>query len=286
MTPSMLFSAVIGICFGGLAGALLTNFLTYYRARPQSVGYRVEVVTLAPQLEKWQFHARINIQNREGTLVGVDRLDLVRIEVTNQGNRDMPGFGFGVTLPPRIVILDTKLISPDRHHSIEQEKHRALPNDGVPDTKVVLGSLGNIASSEPVTSDFKVHPFNRKETYTVQLVTTPNRAIPGMVPYEIPDTNVTVGNVSLSTAEVSVVFREMPRDTTAEIESIILPILQRTSALVVVASVAIAVITNLFNGTSYLIPVSILLVLVVLIACLLVVAIPINRRIAAIKSGK
>jgi len=144
MSIAVIVSAAIGICFGGLAGALLTNFLTYYRARPQSVGYRVEVVTLAPQLEKWQFHARINIQNREGTLVGVDRLDLVRIEVTNQGNRDMPGFGFGVTLPPRIVILDTKLISPDRHHSIEQEKHRALPNDGVPDTKVVLGSLEGV----------------------------------------------------------------------------------------------------------------------------------------------
>ncbi|HUT72538.1 MAG TPA: hypothetical protein VMW89_17855 [Desulfatiglandales bacterium] len=85
-----------------------------------------------------------------GNTVTFNNLYLAEVQVVNRGNKDMEEFKFGVTLGNTDKCIFVTSSSPDRHHEVLQ------------DTEVTPQSpQGEI--------DFKLRPFNRRDSYSFKL---------------------------------------------------------------------------------------------------------------------
>lgn len=285
MTTTQIVFAIFTLVFGGVSGAAIRHVIDLRQGRIQPVGYRTEVVTIAPQLEEWQFHAKISIQNQLGLFVGVDQLDLVKVEIINRGNKDLAQFSFGLTLPSGVTVLSAKTSTPDRHHTMQ----RVAPPQGLvgdaPETTSNLEAMGNASAKVPVGLDYCLRPFNRGEVYGLQLVTTPNLGIPGMVSFESREMTVDVSTIHLGTAEVGLRFHEIPRNAPLDLERLVMPLFRRTALVVVTFSLVMAATMQALSATPYLFVASLLLGLAMMAAIVLIVAIPISGRIKAMEQG-
>jgi len=117
---------------GGLAGAVVGALVTSYRNRTQPIAFLHEFFPDYKPLEPT-----------------FDGESFTQLTFTNIGNTDYSEFIFGLTLDD--VGLVIKTLPPDRHHQISTFPETAFSKAGR-------------------TVDFTLTPFNRKDTYTIQLL--------------------------------------------------------------------------------------------------------------------
>lgn len=139
--------ALIG---GGAAGALINTAVSSYRSRIQPVAYRVSAREMFRR-EAGQDRTVVKVSVSEnGEKHEYDNLHELVIDIFNSGNIDRASFEFGISLRPGCEVIFTELTSRDRHHTFSNTSI-VRPGDGRDEL------------------DFKVEPFNRKDTYALRL---------------------------------------------------------------------------------------------------------------------
>jgi len=142
---------------GGAVGALITTFITGYRSRIQPVGYRIEFLPIFKDtLGSSSLHVQVTLfEESSDKSQKYGNLHLAQIRLLNKGNKDFDQFTFGATLSGGDTAVYIEPQSPDRHHQIRQ--------------------LTQLKLDEPKSEiDFALCPFNRKDSYVVQLfIVTP-----------------------------------------------------------------------------------------------------------------
>jgi hypothetical protein len=137
----------VQILCGGLGGFLLKAVYDRWQNRRQPIRYSIDkdqIFSANPD-----FQAKVTVRQGE-TTHDYEHLTLVRVVVTNRGNKDFDSFTFGLTLPNGHDIVVAQCDSVDRHHSAAFTQ---TPSPAMP--------MKNL--------DLKCVPFNRKELYTVKM---------------------------------------------------------------------------------------------------------------------
>ncbi|HEY2846398.1 MAG TPA: hypothetical protein VGI80_01190 [Pyrinomonadaceae bacterium] len=145
-------SVIIGVGFGGLAGALLTNIVSAYRNRVQPISYRLRFFELhahSRALESLGATVAI-VENNQTFSIG--NLWMAQLEITNSGNTDLDDFSFGASFSePGCEALNVELESQSRHHAIGIDKEINFRN-------------------RQREMDFTLKPFNRGNTYAINIL--------------------------------------------------------------------------------------------------------------------
>ena len=142
---------IVALIGGGAAGAIINALVSSYRSRLQPVGRRLEIlpVFIRQPGDSSGLAAKIAIMHDANTAT-FNNLYLAEVQVANRGNKDLDEFKFGVTLGDGDKCIFVTSSSPDRHHEVLQE------------TEVTPQSpQGEI--------DFKLRPFNRRDSYFFKL---------------------------------------------------------------------------------------------------------------------
>lgn len=162
---------------GGLAGAVLNNYLIDKRNRIQKISKSITVSYVDVPSIMPGFNASISLskadENKEVESYSFKRIAIIRLELQNISNKDYDSFAFGIDLPLGTQGIGLQMETPDRYHNI-------VPKEGV--------SIDTPRSQ----FDFKLEPFNRKESYSITIVASTN------------DENIT-GKITLSKTH-SIVF--------------------------------------------------------------------------------
>ena len=268
--------ATITVLTSGVVGVILTTLIAVYRGRRHRVGFRVKVLSLAPQLEGWQFFPRISIQNQLQMRVDVSSLDLAKIEVINQSSsKDFTEFCFGITLPGDIAILDVKTSSEDEDHLIERRERPGQEAVDSTDIKVRLGQIATIPANAMHKLDFRIYPFNRGEVYTVEIATTPN---PALDQYSSRGNPLVESSVRLSTPEVGVKLKKIEREFSVEKYQPSVTLLQRTWIVVflgVMVTILYLALSSIVTNTMML---ALVMVSILFVLALTIVVIPMSKR--------
>ena len=100
-TAPVIVAIIVSMCFGGLAGAALTQVVQSYRNKLQHVAYRMEYLFSSHQLPAVGGASpsiSINYPGANGP-IEFARIHVCEVEIVNRTNRDFGDFRFGVTLP-------------------------------------------------------------------------------------------------------------------------------------------------------------------------------------------
>lgn len=120
------------------------------------MGYTKDIIDIFRKSKNFPRLAKLIITEHPlgvGKEEEVDNLSLARISLTNKGNQDIASFTFGITMEGTNKAVDIRMKEPDRHHVMSV----SFPTD----------------TSKPVTNlDFKLEPFNREETYGLDVYFT------------------------------------------------------------------------------------------------------------------
>ncbi|HZE72961.1 MAG TPA: hypothetical protein VE135_25905 [Pyrinomonadaceae bacterium] len=168
-TTQWVITVVAGVLGGGLAGAALKEVIQNRRNRKQPVGYTMEVIDIVRKGVNFPKFAQLIVLQHPlgfGGQKPVDNLSLVRITVQNKGNQDYKEFLFGVSLEGGNKAVEVRFNGPDRYHSIKiklDENIRLLDEKDV-DEQEPTEPLKNV--------DFILEPFNRRDTYNVEIFFT------------------------------------------------------------------------------------------------------------------
>ncbi len=159
---------LFGLGSGGLAGSLLTAFVTAYRRRRQPIGRRIEVTPVFDQTgDASMLDAKIAISDSQGSLT-FDNLSIVDIELVNKGNVDHKSFQLGITLHTNDSCIHVESKGKDRHHT----------------TAIAQRTTPRSPSKE---IDIDLMPFNRGDLYAIQLhVVAKGKAKPNPVALSTP----------------------------------------------------------------------------------------------------
>lgn len=143
---------------GGAMGAFIGAYFVYRRNKRQPAVYTKEIIHVFRKNRDFrELDAKLMVKDK--TLEGeperaVDNLSLVRIKVTNKGNQDVGEYTFGVTMKGSNKHLDMRMSPPDRHH------------------EMIVSFKNPVDDSFANRPDFSLKPFNRGETYGVDIYFT------------------------------------------------------------------------------------------------------------------
>lgn len=143
------YSPILTLLGGGAAGSIITLLTTSIKNRIQPVSCREEILPIFKKTLSESSLINVSIIN-DGRMYQFQNLFLINIQITNQGNKDILEFPFGITLGPYDKIVYIEKHSSDRFHSINQ----------------VQTITPEIASNE---IDFILEPFNRRDSYFIKL---------------------------------------------------------------------------------------------------------------------
>lgn len=150
---------------GGAMGAIIAALVTHYRNRRQPVGYKKEIIEIFRKHPQYNSLRALLALGGTPPAVGsgsgsgfqpgsqgvlVDNFSIVRYTLINKGNQDIGEYEFGVTLEGSNKAVDVKVEAPDRHHKM------------IVVTPVSLNDQRN-------EIDFILQPFNRKDSYSVNI---------------------------------------------------------------------------------------------------------------------
>lgn len=166
-----LIGALVG---GGAMGAIINAWVTRHRNKQQPVGYSKEIIHIIRKNQDFPKFAKLILTEHPlgmGEERSVDNLSLARITVTNKGNQDIEKYIFGVTMEGNNKVVDVRMHQPDRHHvmKITFNENLELDKEPIPITK----------------PDFTLEPFNRGDSYKVDLYFTYDES-PGEVKLSSP----------------------------------------------------------------------------------------------------
>lgn len=151
--------ALLTLVSGGAAGAVITAWIAIRRSRQQVVRYKIEVDSVFSSEPHSQVLKASATVVHDGDPYKFDELGLVRIEVNNDGNRDLESFAFGVTLDGGHEVILAQCSGEDRHHGLQEVAPKVSP--GGPRKSV----------------DFTAVPFNRRDHYSIRLYMRSNGPI-------------------------------------------------------------------------------------------------------------
>lgn len=155
---------------GVVIGALIQTAIANFRKQKEPIGRRVDTFPM--------FKTPLGSANRRSQITLSDgqkeykyeEVQLVQIQVNNQGNKNFETFKFGITLSDGDVAIFIESESPDRHHQVEE--------------------LTSITFAEPKSEiDFILRPFQKTETYSFRLlvVTSEMNKDPGKIEFSSPE---------------------------------------------------------------------------------------------------
>jgi hypothetical protein len=159
-TTQWIIGLIVALLAGGAMGAVINAAVSSYRGRVQPIGFKQETIDIVKKDANLPAVARLIVREnpfRAGAERAVENLSLARITLVNKGNQDFEKFVFGISVDDGSRIIDFRVTSPDRYHVMKAITSRK-PDDPVP---------------EPLTElDFKMAPFNRQDTYIVDIYFT------------------------------------------------------------------------------------------------------------------
>lgn len=145
------FHVIASLIGGGAAGAIINTLVSSYKSRLQPVGRRLETLPVfIPQSgDVSSLTAKIAVMHGNNATT-FNNLYLAEVQVVNKGNKDLDEFKFGITLGDGDKCIFVTSSSPDRHHEVLQETE--------------------ISPQSPRGEvDFKLRPFNRRDSYFFKL---------------------------------------------------------------------------------------------------------------------
>lgn len=155
---------------GALAGALIQTAISNFRKQKEPIGRRVDTFpTFKDPAGPSSRRSQITLSDGQNSYK-YEEVQLVQIQVNNQGDKDFDTFKFGITLSPGDVAIYIETDSPDRHHQVEQ--------------------LTPLSFAEPKSEiDFVLSPFQKTETYSFRLlvVTSEMNKDPGKIEFSSPE---------------------------------------------------------------------------------------------------
>src|ERR1039458_7245968 len=138
---------------GGAAGAIIAAVITSYRNRIQPVRYRIKTTPVFAKAPKSSTLETVVTLKENGKEYGFGSLYLTELTIVNAGNQNAKEFTIGITMGETDRIVNAHCESPDRHHRGDQ--------------------LDSLSPAQPKQSvDFRLIPFNRKDTYLFRLLST------------------------------------------------------------------------------------------------------------------
>jgi len=160
-TTQWVISVIVALIGGGAMGAVITALVTYRRNRRQPVVYTKQIIHIFRKGQNFPEFAKLILKEHPlgiGEERTVNNLSLARITFTNKGNQDIEMFVIGVTMEGSSKVVDVRMDQPDRHHVMRIVFNEKIELDKEP-----------IPITKP---DFTVEPFNRGETYKVDVYFT------------------------------------------------------------------------------------------------------------------
>jgi hypothetical protein len=161
---------IVALVGGAAVGALIHAAIHTYQNRLQPIGRRYDVFPKFEDL-KGASCLRTNLTFSDSQKqYQYDQLQIVQIQLSNQGDKDLERFEFGMTLSEGDVAIYIESQSPDRHHQVEQ-----------------ITSLSCADAKSEI--DLILHPFNKTDTYSLRLLmitAEPNKE-PGEIKFSSPE---------------------------------------------------------------------------------------------------
>ena len=143
---------------GGAMGAIIKTYVDKRKNRIQPIKKLVEISNLfTPEKILDDYLTKITLSGST-SVYNFDNLYIAKIEIFNIGNKDYEEFSFGITAPENVEIVNIETTTEDRHHTIESVQNVNFDNHS------------NII-------DFVCKPFNRKNSYKIELLLTASETI-------------------------------------------------------------------------------------------------------------
>ncbi len=159
----------------GFIGAIVTLVVTIYRARVQPIRYSVDV--FAVDMNESEY-VRIVVTDPQESGHVVPRFFIGTVVMKNTGNKDYEQFEFRITIPVGLTSIETDIKTPDSSHTFEKYRDTALDKtpqpvameEGYDAFSKAFDRLSKVVNQE---IDLRIKPFNRGETYLINLTVVP-----------------------------------------------------------------------------------------------------------------
>lgn len=170
-----LFDVIRFVLTASLMGAIFSAAFAIYRARIQAIRYESYVTMI--KVGDSELLTILADAPQSGNRV-VQQFFIAKVTLTNRSNKDLEQYEFGLTLPHGLTAIEVDIIKPDRRHYAEMTKDTAMEKAVQPATM----QEGHDAFAKAVERmdqpieqemDFVVKPFNRGESYAVNMTVVP-----------------------------------------------------------------------------------------------------------------
>lgn len=180
MSLALVVQLFLGICFGGVAGAVLKYAFDRWQGKVQIIRLRQTISRLSLRLGELphRIQADITITTPSGIIANVDEIYVVSLTIENTSNRDFEIFRFGLSFPFNVLALDETTETVDHHHTVVTTSTPKIPED----IKDEEGWLGFAQSAVIQQRDYQLAPFNRGDSCTFKYTFAPIRVMGGTRP--------------------------------------------------------------------------------------------------------
>ncbi|MFC0878795.1 hypothetical protein ACE01N_19525 [Saccharicrinis sp. FJH2] len=192
----------IPLISGGAVGAIIKALIDKRNNRIQTIKKSVEISTIfSPEKILDDYLTKITLSGTT-SVYHFDSLYIAKISIINSGNKDYPDFSFGITTPDNVEIVNIETNGEDRHHNINY----------TPD--IDFSNKSNIV-------DFSLTPFNRKNSYNIELLLTSVESVKNIdlnFSTDLPVKIIEATTVSVTTGEILGAFVKAALSGTAELK--------------------------------------------------------------------
>ena len=118
LTTIQIVTWIITVLCGGLMGAVVKTLVDEWKGRRQPVGFRTEVDIIGgPTPPDAGLHAQVAILYN-GAAYDLTNLSVIRVELVNNGNKDLGSFTVGVEMAEGQPCLFAEAKGEDHHHAM------------------------------------------------------------------------------------------------------------------------------------------------------------------------
>lgn len=148
-------TVIVSVLFGGAAGAFINNYISYRRGKKQPIAYNISLISVFKSLQlpgKHETNITMSGTN-ENADFSLKNLYIASIELTNIGNKDFDAFTFQASVTNAALII---AIGESTQGTQHETHYSPIIAPDSPTDKVTI----------------KCDPFNRKDSYTLNLYLT------------------------------------------------------------------------------------------------------------------
>ncbi len=154
------YKFLIPIFFGGFAGSILTIVFNLWRNRIPKIKVYSEIESLYEKKNKigdYDIYLVMNNKENVEDCTVIENAFIFRAVLKNTSSKPFPKFSFSITFPENMNPIIAKGNGSDKLHVVKQLNQLDPDDDAIRDV------------------DFLLEPFNRNDTYEVQVVYTKTR---------------------------------------------------------------------------------------------------------------